>query len=303
MVDVLLATYNGEKYLSQQLDSILNQSYKDIRIIISDDGSSDHSIDIINEFKSRYPEIIDIISSEENNRSATSNFMKLINYAKSEYVMFCDQDDVWYPDKIEKSVNVIKSVENRIGIDKPILVFGRYMVVDENLSQIKPVKNIKQDKLSLNRLIVQNYVTGCLSIINKSLYEKIGNYNDVILMHDWWAALIASALGEVYYFPETLMLYRQHSNNCVGNVDTNSLLFNINKSHRDNAKNAQTKYKQQMELFLERYNLLLSDTSKKIIEEYINLFSKCKIARIFCIIRGRYFKDTIFRVIGQFLYI
>ena len=303
MVDILMATYNGEKYLSQQIESILNQSYKNIRLIIRDDGSNDQTRSIIESYRVKYPQIIEIISDTKNIKSAAGNFMELSKYASSEYVMFSDQDDVWDKDKVKKSVEAIKSVESRLGSSKPILVFCRYRVVDEELNQLVAETDVDINKLKLNRLIVQNCIAGCVSIINKSLNSIIGDYDNLIMMHDWWIALIACALGVIEYLPETLVLYRQHGANCIGNVDTSSLTYNASIIKNGTAKELQLRYRDQIKLFESRYSELLDEDKKRIIDGYIHLFSLNKIARIKELIKGRYFKDTMLRIIGQLMFI
>ena len=134
MVEILLATYNGKKYLKQQLDSLLNQTFEDFKIIIRDDSSKDKTMDIIMEYKEKYPEKIKVIEDDVKCGSSVSNFMQLIKHATAPYIMFCDQDDYWLPNKIEISLKKMRQEEN--DKNKPILIYTDYKVVDSNLNSI-----------------------------------------------------------------------------------------------------------------------------------------------------------------------
>lgn len=307
MVDILMATYNGEKYITKQIESILNQSYSDIRIIIRDDGSSDNTLNIIKSFVDKYPKKIMLIEDKVKCGSSASNFMELTKYATADYVMYCDQDDFWFENKVEESLNKIKELEGLKGKEIPILVYANYITVDENLKIIKQLKGhnqISKHKTKINRLLVQNYVTGCLMIVNKSLYTKFGDFDNRILMHDWWAALIASSLGYIYHLDKDLMYYRQHSNNVVGAVDIKSFNYRYNKFRDKKTRDSHQKYRRQAELLLERFDSKMNETNKITIKKFINLFvSKHKIVRIIKLVKGHYFKSDFIRIIGQLYYI
>ncbi len=214
-VDVLLATYNGEKYLKKQLDSILNQTYKNIRILINDDCSTDGTINILKEYAKRDDRIKVIYNGK--NLGYIKNFEELLKRVESDYFVLSDQDDIWYEDKIEKSLNKLIN-------DKSDLVFTDLEVVDENLNQISPSlikfmqfeKNIKKHN-DYKLVFLRNCVTGC-TILSKK--ELIKNYIPIPdkspMVHDWWMALIISQIGRISYLNETTIKYRQHIDNQLG---------------------------------------------------------------------------------------
>ena len=214
MVQILMSTYNGEKYLEEQIRSLLQQSYKNIKILIRDDGSNDKTKQILEEYKNKYPNIIECIYGK--NIGVIASFLELINLSDTEceYFAFCDQDDYWLQEKIEKAVSQIK-------INIPFLYFSNKILVDEKLKIIKT--ETKQIYPNKECALIENLATGCTIIINKQLinyikYKKINLKN--ILMHDWLIYILANFVGEVYHDKNAYIYYRQHSNNVVG-IETN----------------------------------------------------------------------------------
>lgn len=216
-VDILLPTYNGEKFLREQLDSIIEQTYKNIRIIISDDCSSDSTPQILEEYKKKDDRIE--IYIQQKNLGVVKNIEFLLQKVENSLYMLSDQDDVWLPNKIEKSIEKLKS-EN---VD---LVFGDLEVVDEKLNTIYSSFG---DFMQLNKKIhkyinsyklnyLYNCVTGCTILSKKEYIEKILPIpnESKYLIHDHWIGLIVSLNGKVAYMPEKYIKYRQHGNNEVG---------------------------------------------------------------------------------------
>ena len=128
MIDILLSTYNGEKFLEAQLDSILKQSYQDYNILIRDDGSSDNTISILNSYKENYPQKIFLIDNENKNLGSTGSFLTLLNHSRADLIFFCDQDDVWHSKKISLMLNFYNL--NISDKEKPILIHSSAEVVD-----------------------------------------------------------------------------------------------------------------------------------------------------------------------------
>ena len=307
MIEILMATYNGEKFLREQLDSLLEQTYRDFKILIRDDGSTDGTRDILSEYTICYPEKIKIIHDENKGGGAAKNFFHLINYATADYVMFCDQDDFWLPNKIEVTYKSMIALEKKHGKEKPALVFSSYIPVDTNLRKINlKEKNsqIGKYKLDFNHLLVQNYVTGCLMMCNRALYSKCGKFDDRILMHDWWLALLASSTGKIQHINDEVMLYRQHDNNQVGAVNVKSFNYRINKLLDKNTRNMQYLYLNQARLFYNRYNKILNNKERLQLYNFISIYQhSSKLTRMFCLIKGRYLKSDFVRIIGQLWYV
>ena len=216
-IDILLATYNGEKYLKEQLDSILNQTYKNIRIIISDDCSKDTTPEILKEYQKKDDRIE--LHIQKNNLGVVKNIEFLLKQVKSPYYMLADQDDYWLPEKSEKSLEKLKE-------EKADLVFGDLEVVDKNLNTMYSSFN---DYMLLTRKInkyinsykvnyLYNCITGCTVLAKKETIEKIIPLptNSKRVLHDHWIGLMVALNGKLAYVPEKYIRYRQHGNNEVG---------------------------------------------------------------------------------------
>jgi glycosyltransferase involved in cell wall biosynthesis len=255
----------------------------------------------------KYPKKIVLIEDNVKCGSATSNFMQLAHHATAEYVMFCDQDDYWLPNKVEVSLNGMIKAEQEVGSDVPILVFAKYKAVDKDLQDIgmsDKGTQLEKRRTELNHLIVQNCVHGCLSMVNRALYSIMGDYDKDILMHDWWAALIASSMGKIVYIPEALMLYRQHGSNVVGAVKTNSFKYRWAKFTDKNTKNMKFRYRDQMTLFYQRYRDILPKEANNCISDFLSIYdTKSKIQRMYKLSQGQYLKSDMVRILGQMWYI
>lgn len=302
MITVLLAVYNGEKYLKEQIESILNQSVKDIKIVIRDDGSTDNSGEIIAAYCSEYPHKVSCIKGDATG-SASKNFAELFKKCDSEYIMFCDQDDVWLPNKVEKTFAAMLDAE-KTG-ETPVLVHTDLKVVDENLCEISPsffgFQQLKQDNITLPKLLVQNYVTGCTIMINRALKEKCGDIPSECIMHDWWLALVAVLFGKLVCVDESTMLYRQHSANQVGAKAAYGLSFIKRKlATLDKVRENYNATYTQADALLKQYDTVLSENQKEIIKKYCDIPKMCKFKKIRTIKKYGFKKCTRLRVMGQY---
>lgn len=222
-VDIILPVYNGEKYIVEQLQSIINQTYSCWRILIRDDGSTDNTVKIIREYSMNYPEKFILIQDDKNNLGVVNNVFEILKYAKSDYMMLCDQDDVWKNNKIEILLKYILKAEDKDpGI--PILVHSDAIIVDKNLNIINEsftnLARFNRNNSNLSNLLQFNIVQGATAIFNRKLLEKMYRIFDgkagKKIHHDWWCALIAASFGKIFFCDKPLMLYRQHGKNLVG---------------------------------------------------------------------------------------
>ena len=214
-IDILLATYNGEKYLKCQLDSILNQTHKNIRLLINDDCSTDNTRAILKEYEEKDNRIK--VKYNEKNLGYVKNFEDLLKRVENKYFALSDQDDFWKEEKIEKSLN--KLLE-----EDADLVFTDLEPVDEKLNTITPSmvrfmqmdKNIKKHQ-DYKLVFLRNCVTGCTILSKKELINKyIPIPTKKPMVHDWWMALIISQIGKITFLDEPTIKYRQHGNNQLG---------------------------------------------------------------------------------------
>ena len=219
-VDVLISTYNGEQYIREQLSSLFSQTYHNFKVLVRDDGSNDNTIQIVKEFVAEYSNKINIIEDDFGNLGSSISFMKLLESSVSDYIMFCDQDDVWLPNKIEVTLNKIQDMEEKY-FDQPLLVFSDLTVVDNELNTIndsfwsyqKIDPNIVYD---WKNLAAQNVITGCTIMLNRKAKNCCLPFELPFLLHDQWTGVCVSKVGEVGFIEEKTLLYRQHNRNVAG---------------------------------------------------------------------------------------
>lgn len=302
MVDILLATYNGQAYLPEMLESLSGQTVQDFHLYVRDDGSNDDTPAILEQFRQNHPQKVTVIADNLSIGNARDNFFELLNYSSAEYIMFADQDDVWDADKIELSLKEIMREESGL----PILLHTDLCVVDETLHMLSPslmqLQRLNQQYRTLNRLIAQNNVTGCTMMMNRALVGLFRNA-DGILMHDWWLALIAAAFGKICYLNRATVKYRQHTANEVGAKDVKSASYFRQKlSNTGGIRESIEKTYLQAQAFLNAYDDLLTAEQKELLTVFTGLHSCGKWKRMRLLHKYGLYKSGIYRKIGQIIY-
>jgi glycosyltransferase involved in cell wall biosynthesis len=214
-VIVLLSTYNGAKFVAQQIESILNQTYLNLSIFIRDDGSTDDTLHILNDFVSMYPKRIRLIQGT--NIGVVKSFLYLLENSDEDidYCCFCDQDDIWLPFKTERAVSHLEIFNKEC----PAMVFTATQLTNSELKPLKVWPRQPAKEPSYYNALIQNIAVGATITLNKEARNLLCNNHlrtDQILMHDWWTYLCISAFGKTYYDPEPSILYRQHEHNVIG---------------------------------------------------------------------------------------
>lgn len=289
-VAVLLATYNGEKYAEELLESLKSQTYSNFICYIHDDGSTDSTPSICRKYAEADPNRF-VILEYPSAGGPKENFFSMFRYVNEQYIMFCDQDDIWLNDKIEKSLDKIIETENG-NQDIPAMVFTDLKIVDSELNveaqSYLRYMNRKTNELNLKGGLIAGYAPGCAFILNRHLIEIAGKYqNDsVIFMHDWWCMLVAFACGgTVDYIDEPLILYRQHGNNCAGANKMTVMqhiisyigllfkgsLFNSKKEHINNLKRQAIELSKLPEI---------NSESRRFLNQFIEIDKSCKLKRM-----------------------
>lgn len=236
-IAILMATYNGEKYICQQIDSILSQTCKDWELYIHDDGSTDNTIAAVESYVEKYPDKVHLIDGKSTG-GAKYNFFYLFSKVEAPYYMTCDQDDVWLEKKIELTYDKMLTIENKA--DVPCLVYTELRVVDSELNTIADTMSEYQSldchKRTINQFILQNSVTGCTMMVNRALRDKMLHITDIdnTIMHDWWAALVAAQFGKTAFIDEPTILYRQHGDNSLGALGINKLSYIVRRVWQKN---------------------------------------------------------------------
>lgn len=237
LVVICMSTYNGDRFLSTQLDSIINQQYSNWKLLIHDDGSNDNTLKIIKNYCAQDRRIV--LSDNSQHLGVKKAFLSLTLEEDADFYMFSDQDDIWTSNKIEILLKEIEKYDTSI----PLLIHGDYQTIDTKNQKINGFLS-GYNNTDFNSLILKNNVTGCTCLFNRTLRnlveEKINNidYNKMI-MHDWWLAILASAFGKVIHIDEKTVLYRQHEGNVIGaveqknktNIQRLNYIFNLKDSN------------------------------------------------------------------------
>ncbi len=304
---VLLATYNGEKFLKPQIESLLNQTYNNFTIYISDDFSTDSTNEIIKEYIEKFPSKIIKLHNTKRFGNARDNFFSLVSRVEADCYLFCDQDDVWNPDKIEILITEYQKHQE----DIPTVIHSDLSVVDKELNPINSslfeIMHLDKNP-SWKNLLVQNNATGCAMLINKALADLYKNNNQIIntdniIMHDYFFVLSASLFGNVYYIDKSLLQYRQHENNSVGAKNTKSfsyILFKLRelKNGRNLVRKTEIQTGEILKIFTDE---MKSSNLYKIINNYHQLQKYPKLYRIYFIIKNHLQKNTFSRIVYQLL--
>jgi glycosyltransferase involved in cell wall biosynthesis len=261
-VYILMSTYNGQKYIKSQIESLLSQTYQDIKILIRDDGSSDSTTSILKAYENKYSFVTVF---HEDNKGVVQSFFRLLEKVpdEAEYIAFCDQDDLWLPDKIQRAVDTIK--QNNSGM--PVMYCSALNVSDENLNFLYKTEPAK--KLSLRNSLFENIAIGCTIVLNKNAFLLLSGKKidySKIMMHDFWFYIVISAFGEIIFDPVPFIYYRQHKNNVIGyskgpafwykrflrfkNYNKNERRFQIEEFLRIYGSQLDTKNRDQILLFL-----------------------------------------------------
>ncbi len=329
MVTVLLCTYNGAAYVRAQLQSILDQTVQDLHVVVSDDGSTDETPAIVEAMAAEHPGRITILRQDPPTGSAERHFLKLlveraydvpgstetatvdtdsvqrdINDAapapgqrsvdgtrvRADYIMLSDQDDVWLPEKVEKTLARMQADEAACRTageaNASILVHCDSRIVDRALREIAPsfvtYQKMTPSRCQLQQLLVQNNVVGGALMMNRALAERITEIPAHCVMHDQWIALVASAFGHIDFVPESLYLYRQHGDNVLG-AGKGSRIMEIlgrfglgrkdGKTKAEMDAHSQRVYREmflQAECFRSCFDAELSAKQKQLLDEFIS---------------------------------
>jgi len=216
-VAILLASFNGDRFIAEQLESLREQTFKDWELFNRDDGSTDRTLGILETF-AKYDARIHLLPADGMLLGPTQSFTALLTHALNkgfDYFFFCDQDDVWLPQKIERMLEVLKTEEGPFAVHSDLEVCDAFMKRVRESAK-KGIPTDLSEAETFPKLLCQNFVTGCALAINRPLAEKVLPISADPLMHDWWVALVACATGKLHFIHESLVRYRQHGANASG---------------------------------------------------------------------------------------
>ncbi|EHI69466.1 glycosyltransferase family 2 protein [Streptococcus ictaluri] len=295
-INILLSTYNGERFLAEQIKSIQQQTVTNWNLYIRDDGSSDGTRAIIEKFVSQDERIHFINPNQQENFGVIKNFYTLLKHKEADFYFFSDQDDIWLKQKLEWTLEEAKKHDSK----SPLLVYTDLKVVNQSL-EVTHESIIKTQSHHANTSLLQelteNTVTGGTMLINHAL-AKHWKTHQGLLMHDWYLALLAAALGKLVYLEKPTELYRQHDSNVLGARTWSKRMKNWLRPHQ-----LVSKYwwlidssQQQAKLLLE---LQLKPNDQEMIEAYVHLlerpfYERIRAIRRFGFRKNRWFHTMVF---------
>jgi glycosyltransferase involved in cell wall biosynthesis len=290
-ITIALAVYNGEKYLPQLLESLVKQTTLPFELIIIDDHSTDDSWSIIQSFKTDLFKVR--FYKNESNRGVVYTFKKLVSLCQTEYLAFCDQDDIWLENKLTLSLNKMEELEKK-SVNKPLAIFTDLIMIDEENDIIQnsffQYFNIKCNNYLFLDILFDNIITGCTLLINKRMIEELLKMPDNILMHDYWVALICFSIGEVGVCNQPTILYRVHKKSITSKNKKNILQLIFH--YFNNFDKLLDKKNIQSHLFAEIYNSQLSVSDKKQLLFFQNLSKSWWLKKILIKWITKYLKDS-----------
>jgi len=299
---ILMSTYNGFERLKDQIESIIHQDYEHWSLLIRDDGSTDGTVKITSDYALKDKRIT-LIETVRENIGPANSFMQLLAHSSSDYSMFADQDDIWLPEKIEKTMAAMLEAEKQYGANTPLLVHTDLKVVDANLQLIADsfwkYQNLSPELGSqLNRLLAQNVVTGCTMMINRALADLATPIPAEAVMHDWWLALVAATFGKVVYLDDQTILYRQHGNNSVGAKRWGMKRVVRQAQNSGVVRESMLRTMRQAQALLDRYRKQMTPEQIDMVEAYAGLPFMSKAERVRAMLKYRFFKHGTIRTTG-----
>ena len=305
---ILLAVYNGEKHLPALLDSLKSQTETEFSVLVQDDGSEDGTPALLEELfrtDSRF-----ILGAESGRHlGAAGNFLSLIRQADADFVLLCDQDDVWMPEKVAVLKQAMADAAARYGKDTPLLVHSDCSLIDDSGKQVGESffrhQGWDPSAVTLPRLLVQNNVTGCTLVMNRPLCRLVAEHGRArdLFMHDWFIALTAAAFGHIVFVNRPLTAYRQHENNEIGASRLGLLSRGVRAlAGRKKAKRRIMLTYTHTQVFCRMYGDLLPEEAKEMASAYLATRSMRKIPRVLSVRRlGCTMQSPVTRI-GQIIF-
>ena len=295
-----MATYNGEKFLRKQLDSIFSQTYTHFCLYVFDDHSDDNTLDILKEYKKYYPNLKFVENSY--NRGYVKNFEEALRYVQESYIFLSDQDDIWEKDKLQLQLSQLLQVEKKFP-NVPIMIHSDLSVIDGEEKIIfssyfkKRNYNLKSTK-DLGHIVGPCGVMGNTIGMNKILKEKILPFPQTLDNHDYWIALVNEVCGIRITFNRTLVQYRIHLSNSSNNITTfNKSIFSLKMG---SLPYINSNRKQTIQYLLENYQLKKND--ERLLKHFCDyLDRKSLLSRVYYPIRYSFIKRAILYRVKFFL--
>lgn len=280
MIDIILATYNGEKFIETQFLSLMAQSFKEWHCIVHDDGSTDGTVGIVKKYcalDSRFVFIDDSVRL----KNPGKNFLHALKYSTSDFICFCDQDDVWLESKLEKLICAIQKKDNSI----PQAVFSNAYLWNSKTNWIGGRATLAFPVNIESLLFLNCGIQGASSIFNRKMKDVLLVPLENLVMHDWYLTVAACTLGNIDYLHENLMLYRQHENNVTGNA-SGSFMSKFGRFFKNRSSLIDAGHFESLVSFYEVWKEAIPEKDSKRMEQFVNSVRRNPVQRFFMILTG-----------------
>ena len=307
MISILMATYNGEKYLGEQIESLFDQTANDFNLWVQDDNSTDSTWEILELYKRRFPDKINLLRNKTN-MGAKDNFLHMMANIKDDYVMLCDQDDVWLPNKIEVTRAKMKELEKVHTKNAPLLVHTDLKVVDKALEVVSPSykksTNRNYNRMEYRHVVTMNNVSGCTVMYNGALAEYLTKIPSFCVMHDFWLQLVVATFGKLDHVDEPTILYRQHGENALGAKNVNSFGYKLNRliNNKDVTVAIHSTYPQAQSL-LDMFGNEIEKEKRDFLKKFAAIPTKTKLGKWRAIFELRVFMNGLARNAAYFMFV
>jgi glycosyltransferase involved in cell wall biosynthesis len=290
-IEILLATYNGERYLSQQIDSLLAQDWHDVSITVSDNDSTDGTWPILNRFALQAPGKFRLLRNT-GVRGVVGNFTFLMEQATADYVAFCDQDDLWEVDKLSVLMERMVETEGRHSVNQPVMVYSDMRLIDGSdrviCESLWRKAGVVPRRAGFRNLLAQNLATGCTVLVNRALLRLALPMPQAgcVMMHDYWLSLVAMAFGTCLPVERQTVSYRQHESNVVGAGAKLTPIGRIQRIFSDPDLDVWIRSAaRQAECFDTRYGEILKENERKVLSAMKSLPAKHGYGRAWSMMR------------------
>jgi glycosyltransferase involved in cell wall biosynthesis len=295
-VQILLSTWNGGHWLEELLESLRCQTYQNWQLLVRDDASSDQTLRVLLDWQQQYPDKVAGLLLDGSHLGSNQSFSRLVEASDAPYLMFCDQDDVWFPEKVELQYTALRLLEGEYGAETPLLVHSDLAVVDVH-RHLKASSFWEYRRFDVQQrkqaYLLNNVVTGCATLFNRAAATLAFPAPQEAMQHDRWLGLVCAWFGVVHALPHPLLFYRQHEANQLGAAATTGIQ---GTNERVNAWSAQAG------AFLHRYADRLSVEDYKLVEALADLRHMSRWERRQHILRHRLFKQGILANLALLLF-
>ncbi len=283
MIDILLATYNSEKFVEEQIRSIMSQTETDWRLLVHDDGSTDQTISIVTQL-AQEDNRINLIQDGITHLGVAYNFLHLLQYADADYCMFADQDDIWFPNKVAQMHQTIAQYDN----NKPQVVFANAYLWKDNSTEYSGLATLTFPTTLRQLLFLNTGIQGASAIFNQAMLKQMCVPVEHCAMHDHLLTLAGVTLGEVHYLHEPLMKYRIHKHNVTGDAPGSMFKKLLRAWHNHKEPLVSKAHYEGVRSFYKAHQNNLTATDRRLLQDFLAMPNLSPIKRIIIILQDRF---------------